>query len=192
MTTISVKWIGEIQMAKPAGVIPAIRQLKDFEKALASEHTWIILLETRLGQLKSLVDYAQRESKKVLLHIDLIQGLKADEYGVEFLAREIKPEGVISTRGSVIESAKKYRLLAIQRLFLLDSLSLDSNVKLTGRSKADYIEVLPGTMPEVIDEIQKQTNIPIIAGGLITNQSAINRALDAGCIAVSTSKSELW
>lgn len=179
-------------MDKPTGIMPAIRQLRDFEKALASEHTWIVLLETRLAQLKQLVDYAKRENKKVLIHLDLIQGLKADEYGVEYVAREIKPEGIISTRGTVIESAKKHNLLAIQRLFLLDSLSLDSNVKLTGRSKADYIEVLPGTMPEVIRHIQTQTDIPIIAGGLLTSHRDIAQALEAGSIAVSTSSTELW
>lgn len=179
-------------MDKPTGVIPAIRQLKDFEKALASKHRWIIFLETRLGQLRSLVDYAKRENKNILIHIDLIQGLKADEYGVEYIARDIKPEGIISTRGTVIESAKKHNLLAIQRLFLLDSLSLDSNVKLTGRSKADYIELLPGTMPGVIRQIQAQTDIPIIAGGLLTSQADIDTALAAGSVAVSTSSSELW
>jgi|SRR5699024_127831 len=179
-------------MEKPTGVIPAIRQLKYFEKALASDHTWIVFLETRLGQLKSLVDYAKRENKKVLIHMDLIQGIKADEYGVEYVVHDIKPEGIISTRASVIESVKKYNILAIQRLFLLDSLSLDSNVKLIGRSKADYVEVLPGTMPEVVKEIKKQTNTPIIAGGLITSQANIDRALAAGAVAVSTSRTELW
>lgn len=177
---------------EPIGVLPAVRQLKDFEKALASNHKWIIFLETRLGQLSSLMTYAKREGKKVLIHIDLIQGLKADEYGVEFLAREIKPEGIISTRNSVIASAKKHNLLAVQRLFLLDSLSLDSNVKMTDRTRADYLELLPGTMPGVISEIKKQTDIPIIAGGLITDEQAIDEALEAGAVAVSTSSTDLW
>ncbi|MEJ8777555.1 glycerol-3-phosphate responsive antiterminator [Pseudogracilibacillus sp. ICA-222130] len=179
-------------MTMPKGIMPAVRQLKDFEKALSSEHTWIVLLETRLSQLKQLVTYAKKENKKVLIHIDLIQGLKADEYGVEFIAREIKPEGIISTRGSVIDSVKKYDLIAIQRLFLLDSLSIDSNVRISGRTKADYIEVLPGTMPELIKKIQKVTDIPIIAGGLLTTQEDINEAFEAGSIAVTTSSTSLW
>ena len=179
-------------MSKPVGVIPAIRQIRDFEKSLETSHEWIILLETRLGQLKGLVHYAKRKNKKILVHIDLIQGLKADEYGVEFLVQEIKPEGVLSTRGSVIEAAKKHNLLAIQRLFLLDRLSLDSNVKLSGRTKADYIELLPGTMPKIIKEIRTQTDIPIIAGGLITSKTEINAAIEAGAVAVSTSNPEFW
>lgn len=179
-------------MTMPKGIMPAVRQLKDFDKALSSEHTWIVLLETRLSQLKQLVTYAKKENKKVLIHIDLIQGLKADEYGVEFIAREIKPEGIISTRGSVIDSVKKYDLIAIQRLFLLDSLSIDSNVRISGRTKADYIEVLPGTMPQLIKKIQKVTDIPIIAGGLLTTQEDINVAFEAGSIAVTTSSTSLW
>src|SRR5690625_350518 len=179
-------------MSYPEGIIPAIRQVKHFEKALSSPHEWIVLLETRLGQLRSLVDYARREKKKVLIHIDLIQGLKADEYGVEYLVREIKPDGILSTRGSVIELVKKHKILAIQRLFLLDSLSLDSNLKLSSRYKADYIEVLPGKMPEVIREIHGTVNIPIIAGGLIKNKQDVEEARQAGAIAISTSSVDLW
>src|SRR5699024_754652 len=181
-----------MKMEQVRGVIPAVRQMKDFEKALQTNHQWIILLDTRLGQLKSMVDYAKRNDKKVLVHIDLVQGLKADEYGVEFLVQEVKPDGILSTRGSVIEAVKKHHLLAIQRLFLLDRLSFDSNVKLSGKTKADYIELLPGTMPNIIKEIQTKTDIPIIAGGLITNKSEITAAMEAGAVAVSTSDASLW
>ncbi|MBO1004095.1 glycerol-3-phosphate responsive antiterminator [Pseudogracilibacillus auburnensis] len=179
-------------MKMPTNIIPAIRQIKDFEKALESSSKWIIFLETRIGQLKSLVQYAKRKNKNVLIHIDLIQGLKADEYGVEYLVREVKPDGILSTRGSVVESVKKHKLIAIQRLFLLDSLSLENNVKISGRYKADYIEVLPGKMPEIIQDIHEKTDIPIIAGGLIKKKSEVHAALNAGAIAISTSCTDLW
>ncbi|HLQ96751.1 MAG TPA: glycerol-3-phosphate responsive antiterminator [Pseudogracilibacillus sp.] len=174
------------------GVIPAVRKMKDFEKALQSSHEWIVLLETRLGQLKGIMEYTKRYKKKILLHIDLIQGLKADEYGIEFLAHDIRPDGIVSTRGSVVELAKKKNLLAVQRLFLLDSLSLENNLRQGNRFRADYIEVLPGKLPEVIEGIHAQTDIPIIAGGLLTSETDIDDALDAGAIAVSTSATELW
>lgn len=174
------------------GIIPAIRQVKDFEKALQSKHEWIVFLETRLGKLKNLVQYARRANKKVLIHIDLVQGLKADEYGVEFLVHEVKPDGILSTRISVLELVKKHKLLAIQRLFLLDSLSLENNVKSSKRMKVDYIEVLPGRIPEVIKEIYEKTDIPIIAGGLIKTKEDVQAALEAGAVAVSTSSKDLW
>lgn len=173
-------------------IIPAIRNFKNFEKALQSEHEWVVFLETRLEQLKSLVEHSRKHNKKVLIHIDLIQGLKADVYGVEYLAREIKPDGILSTRGSVIEAIKKHKLIAIQRLFLLDSLSLVNNVKQSSRFQADFIEVLPGNMPKVIKQIHESSNIPIIAGGLITTREEVDAAIAAGAQAVSTSCTDLW
>ncbi|WP_373893353.1 glycerol-3-phosphate responsive antiterminator [Virgibacillus natechei] len=175
-----------------SGPLPAIRTMKEFDKALETSHEIIVLLETRLSQLKSLVDYAKRANKKAFVHADLIQGLKADEYGMEFLIREVKPDGILSTRGNVISLAKKHKLVAIQRLFLLDSKALDHNLKLIEKTRPDCVEVLPGLMPSIIKEVLEQTNIPVIAGGLVTKEEQITAALDAGAIAVSTSKSELW
>lgn len=149
-------------------------------------------MEVRINQLKSLVNYAKEANKKILVHIDLIQGLKADKYGVEYLVREIKPDGILSTRGSVINRVKKHNILAVQRLFLLDSLSLDNNLRRCNRYKADYLEVLPGKMPDVIRYIHQETDIPIIAGGLIESEQDVKVALSAGVVAISTSSVELW
>lgn len=152
-------------IAIPEGVMPAVRKMKDFEKALDTPHEQIVLLETRLAQLKNLVTYSKRASKKVLIHFDLIQGLKADSYGMEYLIREIKPDGILSTRGNIITLAKKHDLLAIQRMFLLDSAALEQNLKLVERFKPDCVEVLPGLMPGIINRIQQTANVPVIAGG---------------------------
>src|SRR5699024_10987054 len=149
------------------GVIPAVRRMNDFEKALKTTCNQIVLLETRLAMLKYLVTYAKRENKSVFIHFDLIQGLKADEYGMEFVIREVKPDGILSTRGNVIGLAKKHKVLAIQRMFLLDSLALEHNLQLIERSQPDCIEVLPGLIPGMIEKIKDQTSIPVIAGGLV-------------------------
>lgn len=176
----------------PDGVLPAIRKMKDFERALSTNQASIVFLETRLAQLKSLVHYTRRAGKQSLIHFDLIQGLKPDEYGMEFLIREVKPDGILSTRGNVIALAKKHKLLAIQRMFLLDSLALDHNLTLIERSQPDCIEVLPGLIPSMIVKIRESVNLPIIAGGLITEANDVKAAMDAGAVAVSTSNPELW
>lgn len=176
----------------PAGVIPAIRRMKDFEKALESKHNTVVFLETRLAQLKSLVKYTKRADKNVLLHFDLIQGLKADEYGMEFLIREIKPDGIISTRGNIIKLAKKHDLLAIQRMFLIDSMAVQNNINLVDRLQPDCIELLPGLIPDIMQQIHNQTKIPVIAGGLVRSSQDVSMALDAGAVAVSTSNPQLW
>lgn len=179
-------------MSELQGVLPVLRNMKDFERLLKSRHQYIIFLEVRLSQLQTLVRTAKQAGKKVILHADLIQGLKTDSYGFEFLIREIRPDGIISTRGSVITLAKKNNLLTIQRLFLLDSQALENNIKLINQVKPDYIEILPGVIPSIIEEVHEKTGIPIIAGGLIRTAEDIHLAYGGGAKAVSTSQSELW
>src|SRR5690625_693079 len=111
---------------------------------------------------------------------------------MEFLIREVNPDGILSTRGNIIGLAKKNNVLAIQRMFLLDSVALEQNLKLSERFKPDCIEVLPGLMPDIIQRIHRNTNIPVIAGGLITTKQEVLLALGAGAIAISTSNKKLW
>lgn len=180
------------KMKLPTGVLPAIRKMKDFENALESNHETIVILESRLSQLESMVAYTRRANKKVLIHFDLIQGLKADEYGMEYLIRDVKPDGILSTRGNTIALAKKHGLLAIQRLFLLDSSALEQNIRIIKKYQPDGVEVMPGLIPEMISYIYEETKLPIIAGGLITNEKQIIAAKRAGAVAVTTSAKELW
>ncbi|HLR66226.1 glycerol-3-phosphate responsive antiterminator [Virgibacillus alimentarius] len=179
-------------MEIPTGIIPAIRRMKHFEKGLETKSDWIIILDTRLSQLRHLVKYCKQANKKILIHFDLIKGLKSDEYGLEFLIHEIKPDGILSTRGNIIELSKKNKLLAIQRIFLLDSLALEQNLKQIKRVQPDFIEVMPGLMTDVLKQIQVKTDIPIIVGGLVTTKKEVELALDAGAVGVSTSHVDLW
>lgn len=174
------------------GVLPAVKNMKDFEKLLDSQHDYIILLESRISQIEDVVKHAKKLDKKVLVHADLIQGLKNDEYGAEFLVRNVKVDGIISTRGTMITFAKKNKVLAIQRLFVLDSHALNHNLKAIDKTRPDYIEILPGLITKKFKEIAEKTNLPIIAGGLINTEEDIKAAYDGGAIAVSTSNMNLW
>lgn len=173
-------------------ILPAVRDLKEIEKVIESDYTYIVLLNSHVGQLKSLVQLAKNHEKKMLLHADLIQGLRNDEYAAQFLCQDIRPAGLISTRKNVVLTAKKYKLISVQRLFLLDSIALESSYKLLETTKPDFIEVLPGVMPHIIKEVYEKTGIPIIAGGLIREKREVEEALEAGATAVTTSRNELW
>lgn len=173
-------------------ILPAIRDLKDLDKVANSNYEYVVLLNTHIGQLKSLVKMLHDHDKKVLLHADLVQGLKSDEYAAQFLCRDIRPEGLISTRKNVLLTAKKAKLITIQRLFLLDSIALESSYNMLDSIQPDLIEVLPGVIPHIIKEIYDKTNVPIIAGGLIRTIEEVNAAIEAGAAAVTTSNRELW
>ncbi|WP_407081143.1 glycerol-3-phosphate responsive antiterminator [Evansella halocellulosilytica] len=173
-------------------VLPAIRDLRDLEKVVKTDYEYIVLLNTHIGQLKSVVKMLHDHKKKVLLHADLVQGLKNDEYAAQFLCRTIHPAGLISTRKNVLLTAKKANLITIQRLFLLDSIALESSYNMIETIKPNCIEVLPGIIPHIISEINEKANIPIIAGGLIRTQEEVQAAVKAGASAITTSNRILW
>ncbi|SEH39495.1 glycerol uptake operon antiterminator [Halobacillus karajensis] len=179
-------------MTLTQSVLPAVKKIKEFEALLQSNTDYIILLESRLGLLRKLVRVGQKAGKKVFVHVDLIQGLKADDYGMEYIGQEVKPDGVISTRAHVIQQAKKYHILSVQRLFLIDSQAIEHNVKIIQKTAPDFVEVLPGILPGMIKEIRERIGVPVIAGGLIRNYDEVEQALASGASAVSTSRSDLW
>lgn len=173
-------------------ILPSIKNMKEFEYLMDSHYEYIVLLDSHIAQLKGIIQFAKRHRKKILVHADLVQGLANDEYGAEFLCQEIKPEGILSTRSGVILTAKKKGVLAIQRLFLLDSHALDMSFSLIEKNQPDYIEVLPGVIPHIINEVHERTDIPIFAGGLIRSKNEIEAALQSGATAITTSRKELW
>jgi glycerol uptake operon antiterminator len=174
-------------------VLPAIKRMKDFDKVLKSDFEYLVMLEIHIAQLESVMKYARNHDKKLILHADLIQGLKNDEYSAEFLCQRMKPDGLISTRGSVLKTAKKNGVLAIQRIFLLDTIALETSYKLAAKINPDFIEILPGiVLPRFIKKVNEDTGIPVIAGGLIHEKQEVEHALAAGAKAVTTSREELW
>ncbi|WP_028612497.1 glycerol-3-phosphate responsive antiterminator [Paenibacillus harenae] len=173
-------------------VLPAIKSMKELEKLLSLSFEYIVLLGGRVGLMKPMVDLANQHGKKVLLHADLIEGLKNDEYAAEFLCQQIRPAGLISTRTAVIQKTKQNGLISIQRIFLIDSGAMDKSIELAGKTKPDFIEVLPGIVPHLIAEVRERTGIPVISGGLIRTIGEVEEALRAGAAAITTSRQQLW
>lgn len=75
---------------------------------------------------------------------------------------------------------------------MLDSHALEKSYKLLGKTQPDYIEVLPGVVPELITEVNERVKIPLFAGGFIRSIEDVENALNAGAVAVTTSKKEIW
>ena len=173
-------------------IIPASSNMKEFEAFLESDYEVGVFLEVHISQLKNISLMAKNAQKKLIFHLDLVQGLKSDEYATEFICQEIKPYGIISTKSSVILKAKQKGVIAIQRVFLLDSHAIEKSIKLVNRTQPDYIELLPGTMPWMISEIKEKLKVPILAGGLIRTETDVQNAIKAGAISITTSKRSLW
>lgn len=173
-------------------ILPVSSSMKEFEAFLKSPFEIGVLMETHIAQLKNVHMMAEAHRKKILYHVDLINGLKNDEYATEYICQEYKPYGLISTKSSVILKAKQKGVLTVQRIFLIDSHALEKSIKLLKKTKPDYIEVLPGAMPSLIKEVKQLIDIPVFAGGFIKTPEEVQNALDAGALTVTTSKQELW
>ncbi|TCI56259.1 glycerol-3-phosphate responsive antiterminator [Exiguobacterium sp. SH1S21] len=179
-------------MFENQSILPALRDMRDVEIFLESEFAIGVLLEIHISRLDAVFRLLETNGKQVFVHLDLIQGLKADEFATEYICQSYKPYGIISTKGNVILKAKQKQVKTVQRLFLIDSSSLEKSYRLINRTQPDYIEVLPGLVPKYIRLVKEQTGIPVFAGGLITSLDEVEQALAAGATVVTTSDQTLW
>lgn len=174
-------------------IIPAIRNPRDIHDAIASPSQIIFLLTGNIYNLKTMVDYINSAGKYAFVHLDLLKGYAQDHYFVRYLKEKIHPEGVISTRNSLIVHAKKEGLLTIQRLFLLDSSALEVTLTSAKKIKPDAVEILPGIAPKIISRVRAGlTSTPIITGGFVETEEEVKAAINAGSYSSSTSYKPLW
>lgn len=173
-------------------ILPASTTMKEFEHFLKSKYEIGVFLETHIAQMKYINKMAIDHGKKMIYHVDMIHGIKNDEYATEYICQEYQPYGLISTKSSVIKKAKQKGVIAIQRIFLIDSHALEKSYKLIEKTQPDYIEVLPGAMPWLIQEVTERLQTPVFAGGFIRTKEDIDNALQAGAAAITTTKRDLW
>ncbi|MDR7492536.1 MAG: glycerol-3-phosphate responsive antiterminator, partial [Armatimonadota bacterium] len=142
--------------------------------------------------LPALVGRLSGAGKMVLIHMDLTEGLAADRAAVQFVRSIPGIAGVISTRGHLIQAARQEGLLAVLRVFMLDSASLDAGARMARTCAPDAVEILPGLIfPSLAADI-RPWNLPVIAGGFIRTRDEAQAILRAGALAVSTSTRTLW
>lgn len=173
-------------------IVAAVMDKEKIQDALNSPCKVVFLLDTDLLTLEETVKKFHDKEKLVYLHIDLVAGLSRDTIALEYVLKHIKPDGIISTKSSTIKAAKEMNIFTIQRLFLLDSMALETGIRSIRTIRPDAVEILPGVIPKIIKEIVEETNIPIIAGGLIRDKEDVINGLNAGAIAISTSREEVW
>ncbi len=174
-------------------IIASIRNDADFKYALNSKVTALFILHGNIFNLPQIMLESKEHNKMIFLHMDLIRGIGRDKEGITYLAKKELCNGIVTTKSNLINIAKKEKLVAIQRLFLLDSAALKNGEQLLKNNQPDAVEILPGiAAPYFIEHIYKDLLCPVIAGGLISDKSEIEELFQKGVLAVSTSKKELW
>jgi glycerol uptake operon antiterminator len=172
-------------------IIAAIKNIKDVDLVLDRDVKVVFLLCGGILNIKDTVKRIKNKGKRVFAHIDLVEGLGKDEEAVRFL-KYVGVDGIITTKPTLIRAIKNENLIAIQRIFLLDSRSLETGIKNILEDRPNAVEIMPGLAYKVIKKIHRHINVPVIAGGLILDKSDIENALSSGAVGISTSSRDLW
>ena len=75
---------------------------------------------------------------------------------------------------------------------MIDSMAFDNLAKQPSFTYADMLEILPGVLPRIIQQLAQNTGKPIIAGGLIRDKEDVMTMLRAGAVAISTTAENVW
>ncbi|KOO41210.1 glycerol-3-phosphate responsive antiterminator [Priestia koreensis] len=173
-------------------VIASVKSEADIEKAIASNCDTVFLLTGNLLNMQNYLERLKRAKKHIFIHIDFIEGLSNTRSAIKYIAQIWQPTGIITTKNSLIKFAKEEKLMTIQRIFLIDRAALQKGIEMCKTYSPDAIEILPGLMPSIIDQLTRQINLPIIAGGLISTKNDILQGLEAGALAISSGDPSLW
>jgi len=181
-----------LDVLKERPVIAALRIVANPPLETVPSIGVLFVLGGDIFDISGIVDQAKRFDKLVFIDIDLVKGIGKDSSGVRYLARETQVHGIITTKSTLIAGAKRDGLSTIQRIFVLDSESLAGGLNVVSRSKPDAVEILPGLIvPKIMKRIREKTSIPVIAGGLITQQQEVEEILASGAVGISTTSNNL-
>jgi glycerol uptake operon antiterminator len=173
-------------------VIAAVRNDEDLENVLTSRAQIVFILYGNILNIADICVKLKDVDKTIFVHADMIDGLRGDMAGIQFIKKYAEPDGIITTKVNCIKYAKRLGLKTILRIFIIDSLSIKTGVKNIAETQPNAVEVMPGVASKALEKMKYETNVPIIAGGLVDKKKEVMDALSAGATAVSTTAKEIW
>ena len=173
-------------------VVAAVKDSEGLARCCESEDIQaVFILFGDICSIGEIVDRVKESGKLALVHVDLVLGLSSKEIAVDYIKEHTRADGIITTKPLLIKRGKELSMCTVLRYFLIDSMAVENIRYQQHTVKPDFIEVLPGLMPQIIKKICRLSRAPIIAGGLITDREAVLGALSAGAIAVSTTNQDV-
>ena len=181
-----------VDLLEISPVIAAIKDDAGLKRCLDSECQVVFILYGNICNISRIVETLKEGGKYAMVHADLVQGLGPKEVAIDFLKENTRADGIISTKPKLVRRAMELGLFGIFRTFIIDSMAVNSTKELLQSFSPDMMEVMPGVMPKIIRILRENTEIPIIAGGLISEKKEVLEMFSAGADAISTTKDELW
>ena len=176
-----------------APIIGTVKDEESLNSCLQNENIKVVFL--LFGNILTIEEYVSRihdAGKIAMVHLDVMNGLQcARDISVDFVKNATGADGIITTHPNCVRRAKELGLWTVLRLFVLDSKSLE-NVSKQAAYAPDFLEILPGVLPDMIQKITEITEVPLLAGGLIAEKRHVVSALQAGAVGISASSQQIW
>lgn len=189
---MGVRRMKAIDLVETSPVIAAVKDDKGLRRCFDTECQVVFILYGNICSIGGIVHQIKSHGKIAIVHADLASGLSSKEIAIDFIRQNTEADGIISTKPMLVKRAMELELIGVQRTFIIDSMAMSTTKKQIDAFRPDLVEVMPGIMPRVLKEIKRYTDIPIIAGGLISDKKDIMAAFSAGADAISTTKEDLW
>jgi glycerol uptake operon antiterminator len=173
-------------------IIASVKDDIGLANALRSPCQTLFILYGDISTVPGIIARAKRAGRTVLLNMDLIDGYAVRAAAVKHLKEQTGVDGVLSSKATLIRAAREAGLLAIPRLFMIDSIAYHQLPDQLRASQPDCIEVLPGCLPTVIEWIRQDISLPLVAGGLVCEVKDAVASVRAGADAITTSCQRLW
>ena len=158
-------------------VIAAVKDDAGLRNALTNENIRVVfVLYGDICNISSIVRRIHEAGRFAVVHVDLIAGLAGKEVAVDFIRNTTEADGIISSRQSFIRRAKELGLAAILRVFLLDSIALESLDKIPA-NLPDCLDLLPGAMPKILRRVCAKAKVTVLTGGLLAAKEDVLAAL---------------
>lgn len=173
-------------------IITAVKDQEGLETCLKTESKIVFILYGDICNIGKIVKKVKDAHKIAIVHMDLLSGIGSKEIAVDFMKEQTRADGIISTRLTLLKRAKELGMFTVFRVFILDSMALKNISKQAEQAKPDIMEILPGIMPKITQQIVQKISVPIICGGLISDKEDIMGAISAGAAAISSTNPNVW
>jgi glycerol uptake operon antiterminator len=181
-------FLARIERSRCCAAIVSEEQL---ELALASRTPIVFVLRGNGLALGASIRRIHAAGKLVAVHLDLVDGVRADPRGVAWIAR-LGADAIITSQGRLMPVIRKEGAIAILRLLLSRRTHLDTAFTAVSRAGPDIIEVLPGVILPTLAALMPKFGVPLLAGGFIRTEADAENVIAAGATGITTSSPNLW
>lgn len=174
-------------------IVASVREIKHLDYALSLDNDYVLLSDVHIGNLSRLTEICHKAGKKVVVNYELIGGLGSDKIAFQMLKKMYHVDVVIGMNLGKMHMIRGENLKTMQRISLIDSMSIDAGLKMILDTKSDAIELRPGIYAiEYLSKFKAKYSGKFFAGGFVNTRELIIKAKEAGFDGVMTSTRDLW